>query len=177
MAQSSILMLWSVLLNNYCYSRLWGRWLDQEAIVTSSFRDNIIYGCAAYKSLITILFTTHCCASLLYVCIAAGESLTLAYLLSFEYDPKQSKLERSGKCKIKLTSKSCRRFLHTILAVLPKVRLNLGLVGKKLTILQSIIRIEGISYQNGWHWKYMEPPCVVLVISDNPYGFCIELCL
>jgi hypothetical protein len=27
--------------------------------------------------------------------------------------------------------------------VLPKVRLNLGLLEKKLTILQSIIRIEG----------------------------------
>jgi hypothetical protein len=30
--------------------------------------------------------------------------------------------------------------------VLPKVRLNLGLLGKKLIILQSVIRIEGIKF-------------------------------
>ena len=68
---------------------------------------------------------------------------------SIEHNIKQSKLERSDKHKIKSTSKSCRRFLYTILAVLPKVRLNLGLLGKKLIILQSVIRIEGINPFSG----------------------------
>jgi hypothetical protein len=60
MAQSSTLMLWYVCI----YLKLLllavvGTMVDQETIVTSGFRGNIIYGYAAHKSLITILFTIH----------------------------------------------------------------------------------------------------------------------
>lgn len=120
--------------------------MDQETLVTSGFRGNSIYECAAHKSLITILCTTH--LYFISICMHSCRRILDPVLFpSIEHNIKQSKLERSGKHKIKSTSKSCRRFLYTTLAMLPKVRLNLGLLGKKLTILQSIIRIEGIIYQ------------------------------
>ena len=82
--------------------------------------------------------------------IAAGGSLTLAYLHPLNTTNERGKLERSDKLKINSTSKSCRRFLnYFLLALFPKVRLNLGLLGKKLTILQSVIRIEGINPFSG----------------------------
>ena len=136
------------MLNNCCCLRLWGQWLDQEALVTSGFRGKSIYGCAAHKSLITILFTTH--LHFISICMhSCRRILNPGLFPSIEHNPIKSKLDRSGKHKIKSTSKSCRCFLYTILAVLPKVRLNLGLLGKKLIILQSIIRIEGINPFSG----------------------------
>ena len=133
-AQSSSLRHFGLyLLKNCCYLRLWEQWLDQEALVTSGFRGKSIYGCAAHKSLISILFTTH--LRFISICMhSCRRILDPGLSSSIEHNTKQSNLERSGKRKIKSTSKSCRRFLHTTLAVLPKVRLNLGLLGKKLTI-------------------------------------------
>jgi hypothetical protein len=32
-----------------------------------------------------------------------------------------------------------------------------------------------INYQNGGDSKSMEPPCVVLVINENPYGLMVTL--
>ena len=46
--------------------------------------------------------------------IAAGGSLTLAYLHPLNTINEHGKLERSGKLKINSTSKSCRRFLNYI---------------------------------------------------------------
>lgn len=84
-----------------------------------------------------------------YICMySCRRNLNPGLFSIIEHNPFKSKLDRSRKHKIKLTSKSCRRFLYTILAVLAKVRLNLGLLGKKLIILQSVIRIEGISYSS-----------------------------
>ena len=119
------------MLNNCCCSRLWEQWLDEETLVTSGFRGNSIYGCAPHKSLISILFVTHLRFN--YICMhSCRRNLNPGLFSIIEHNPFKSKLDRSGKHKIKSTSKSCRRFLYTILAVLPKVRLNLGLLGKKL---------------------------------------------
>jgi hypothetical protein len=95
--------------------------------------------CCSHKSLISIWYTIN--MHFISICMHSCMRILNPDLFpSIEHNPIMSKLDRSGKHKIKSTSKSCRRFLYTILAVLPKVRLNLALLGKKLIILRSIIR-------------------------------------
>jgi hypothetical protein len=118
--------------------------LDQEALVTYGFRGKSIYGCSTHKSLLSILFVSH--MRFKYICMhSCRRNLNHGLFSIIEHNPLKIKLDRSGKHKIKLTSKSCRCFFYTNLAVPPKVGLNLGLLGKKLIILQLVIRIEGIT--------------------------------
>ena len=132
------------LLNSCCYSRLQEQWLDQDALVTSDFRGKSIYGCAAHKSLITILFTTH--LHFISICMhSCRRILNPGLFPSIEHNPNKANQIGSINIKLNQLTKSCRCFLYTILAVLPNVRLNLGLLGE--TAYHTTIRNPDRLYQ------------------------------
>jgi hypothetical protein len=77
--------------------------------VTSGFRGRSIYGCTAHKSLISILFSIR--LQFISICMHSCRRIINPNLfLSIEQNLIKSKLDRSGKHKIKSTSKSCRHF-------------------------------------------------------------------
>lgn len=73
---------------------------------------------------LSLLYLLHNYASIIYVWIAAGENLNPDLFSIIEHNPLKIKLDRSGKHEIKLTSKSCRYFLYTIIGSASKDSIN-----------------------------------------------------
>ena len=115
-ATSPILMLWSVLLNNYCITVVAGIMVGSRDCYClclagiTVFTDVLLTN--SYHYFIFYILLCLILSFISYNRIAAGGSLTLAYLHPLNTTNERGKLERSGKRKINFTSKSCRCFLN-----------------------------------------------------------------
>ena len=89
-AQSSSLMLWSVFIyliivvTRGCGNNGWTkRLLSPLALGARVFTDVLL------TNLLSLFYLLHICASIIYVCIAAGETLTLAYFHHWTQPPQK----------------------------------------------------------------------------------------